>query len=281
MKIDTSLLQSFLSCVESGSVSLAAAALGVTQGAVSQRLQKLEELLGCALLIRAKSGLKLTDAGNKLLRFAHMHRHLESEVLSEINAFQDEVSGTVRIAAYSSVLRSVVIPALAKFLLANKKVSIEFRSFEVPDLEGVLRSGAADFVIADYHFEKVGIKETLLGREKFVVITGAKTPCHEEIYLDHGPNDHATSSFFASQTKRPKVYRRTFMGDVYGIIDGVSAGLGKAVMSQHLVEGRNDVVTVRGYRDYSRDVVLHHFEYPYYPKVWKKVTDALVSSRLL
>lgn len=273
MKIDSILINAFIECAEVGNISLAARRIGITQSAATQRLQKLEELLGVTLFIRQKSGLMLTEAGQKYLKFAKMVSSLEQEVLAEIDGFQDELTGTIRVAAFSSVLRSVVIPSLTKLLLNNKKVTIEFKSYEVVDLEKILLSGSADLVISDYRFKKTGVSEVLLGHEKYVVINSKLNPCGEEIYLDHGPHDNATSSYFNEQSKKPKIYRRTFMGDVYGIIDGVSMGIGKAVMSEHLIKDRGDIQIMKGYKKYHREVILHHFEQPYYSKLWTTVID--------
>ena len=281
MKIDSSLIEAFVLCSESESISIGAKSLGITQSAMTQRIQRLEERLGSSLIIRQKSGLTLTEAGTKLLRYAKVAAQLELETLAEIDAFQDELSGTIRIAAFSSILRSAIIPALTSFLIDNKKVSIEFKSYEVIELENVLMRGGADFVVADYRFQKGGIAETLLGNENYVVINSANNPCSEEIYLDHGPHDNATASFFNFQNKKPKFYRRTFMGDVYGIIDGVASGLGKAVMSEHLIKKRKDIKIVSGYKKYQREVVLHHFEQPYYPKVWEVIIKKLRQAKYL
>jgi hypothetical protein len=56
-----------------------------------------------------------------------------------------------------------------------------------------------------------------------------------EVYLDHYPQDNATEAFFAHQgVTFAKV--RSYMGDVYAILDGVALGLGRAVMSKHMLE---------------------------------------------
>ncbi len=60
--MDTAQLQAFVSTIESGSVSAAAARLHLTQSAVTKRLQALESQLGETLLDRIGRGVQLTDA---------------------------------------------------------------------------------------------------------------------------------------------------------------------------------------------------------------------------
>lgn len=144
----------------------------------------------------------------------------------------------------------------------------------------VLMSSKADMVIMDYEFVSSGVKKEILGYEEFVVIESRKHSTKEEVYLDHGPHDNATEAFFASQKNAPRFYRRSFMGDVYGIIDGVKAGLGKAVMSRHLVQAERDIKIVTGYSKYQRPITLHYFERPYYPKLFNMVLAELSKKKM-
>ena len=57
----------FLKAAETGSITKAALALGYTQAGVSLVVRKIEEECGFHLLIREKNGVRLTDAGARLL----------------------------------------------------------------------------------------------------------------------------------------------------------------------------------------------------------------------
>ena len=61
--------RALMSAVEMGSLKAAAEALGCTQSAVSHMIASLEKELGFRLLRRARSGVKLTDEGERLLPF--------------------------------------------------------------------------------------------------------------------------------------------------------------------------------------------------------------------
>jgi DNA-binding transcriptional LysR family regulator len=59
-------LAAFVAALETGTISDAAEALGLTQSAATKRLQSLERRLGVDLLERGRSGVRPTDAGRLL-----------------------------------------------------------------------------------------------------------------------------------------------------------------------------------------------------------------------
>ena len=61
-------LETFCKAAEAGNFTAAARALGLTQAAVSQRVQALEQLLGVALFDRQGGRVTLTKAGHRLRR---------------------------------------------------------------------------------------------------------------------------------------------------------------------------------------------------------------------
>lgn len=271
MKISNLGLQAFAQTAITLNITQAAKDLGLTQSALSQRIAQLEADLEVTLFIRESRGLKLTSAGERLLRFSSLNQKMEEELLLELKGNKDELAGSLRLAGYSSVLRSILIPALSDFLRRHPKVHIDFQSYEMFELPEILSTARADLIVMDYPWQKKGIQELNLGSEEFVVIESAKHNSPHDIYLDHGPLDNATEEFFKTQARAPKNIRRSFMGDVYGIIDGVKMGLGRAVMSRHLVQGNKHVVVVPGFSKYKRQVTLHYFEQPYYPRLMAQV----------
>lgn len=65
--IDLALLRAFAEVASCGSMTTAASRLHLTQGGVSQRIKRLEDLLGCQLLNRDAHGCHLTAIGKTLL----------------------------------------------------------------------------------------------------------------------------------------------------------------------------------------------------------------------
>jgi DNA-binding transcriptional LysR family regulator len=68
--MDITLIKTFLEVSSTGSFGGAAARLSVSQSAVSLRIQRLEESLGCELFHRSKAGAEQTPAGREFERYA-------------------------------------------------------------------------------------------------------------------------------------------------------------------------------------------------------------------
>lgn len=98
------------------------------------------------------------------------------------------------------------------------------------------------------------------------------------VVLDNDQSDRATELFFSAQGGRPTKYRRSYFGDCYGIIDGVSLGLGRAVMPKHLVESNRKIKIAKGSKPFNVDVVLHHYQQPIYSKLHEAVVSTLTKN---
>lgn len=275
MKLNHLGLMAFAQAAKTLNMTRAAAQLAITQSALSQRIQSLEDDLEIALFTREGRNIQITEAGHRVLRFCESALALEGELVEELRSNSTDLAGPVRIAGFSSVMRSVVIPSLGSFLRKHPKLTPDFQSYEVIELPEVLRTGRADFVILDYELNRSGVEQIVLGLEEYVVIEPRGIKNIPEVFLDHGPHDNATDSFFAEQARAPKVIRRSFMGDVYGIIEGVQIGLGRAVMSKHLIEDTKGITIVGGYKRFTRKVTLHHFTRPFYSRTFTQTRDAL------
>lgn len=79
-----SALQTFLTIIETGSLSRASEKLNLTQSTVTARLQALEDDLGQILLHRHRSGISLTAAGLRLKRYAEAMSDLWRQARQEV-----------------------------------------------------------------------------------------------------------------------------------------------------------------------------------------------------
>ncbi|MEO3387781.1 LysR substrate-binding domain-containing protein [Mesorhizobium sp. CAU 1741] len=125
-------LRVFASAAATQSFALAAVELGVTPGAVSQRIKSLEAALGVALFQRHAQGVRLTEAGQ---RYAQRVRPL----IEQLAAATRETMGPHS----ARSLRVTVLPALAQLWLGPRMA--QFHSLN----EGVTVEIWADPTIVD------------------------------------------------------------------------------------------------------------------------------------
>jgi DNA-binding transcriptional LysR family regulator len=279
MSLSSSQLDAFVAIAKELQFSKAAEKLFVTQSALSQRIKSLEDELELALFIRNPTGLTLTEAGEKLLRYCQIKDQLEEEYIFQTKGpGGDRLGGVLRVAGFSSVMRSVIIPALSPLLREHPTIKWDFMIREMSELPAMLERAEADFIITDYKLDRAHLSGHLLGQEKYVVIESKKYKGPPDLYLDHNQGDLATEAFFKAQKlKNKQKYRRAYMGDVYGILDGVAQGLGRAVMSEHLIKENKNVRIVRGFDGLGFDVFLTHHHQPFYPKIYEAILTQLKS----
>lgn len=274
MSLSSSQLDAFAAVARLGSFSKAAVFLRVTQSALSQRILNLEDELGIMLIVRDPAGLRLTPAGEEMLRYHQMRSSLESEVLGRLKDVTANISGVVRIGGFSSTIRSVVLPAIAPLLSRFPGVRLELVTRELRDLGKLLTSGEVDFLLTTQTPLRSDVVSTVVGAEENVLIESKHHKVLNQQYLDHDTDDMTTSEFLKYNGKSVKV-ARSYLDEVYTIIDGVRMGIGRAVVSRHLVENDGDIRIVKGYKSLKTDIYLQYFQQPYYSKLHEEVIRVL------
>lgn len=117
-------IQAFVAIAESGSISAAARRLDLSTSVVSERLSRLEESLGVALMQRTTRKLTLTEDGTTFLERA---RGILSEVENarvELAERRGGLAGPLRISAPVSFGMLHLGPALYRFMHEHPKVEI-------------------------------------------------------------------------------------------------------------------------------------------------------------
>src|SRR6266508_872509 len=100
---------------ERGSFSGAAEALDYTQSAVSKQVAALEREVGTQLVVREVRPVRLTPAGEALVRHAQTVLRGLAAAEAELEAIAALETGRVRIGTYSSVGATLVVQAVAAF----------------------------------------------------------------------------------------------------------------------------------------------------------------------
>ncbi|MFC9909037.1 LysR substrate-binding domain-containing protein [Streptomyces sp. NPDC059862] len=131
-----------------GSFSAAGRELGCTQPAVSQQMKALEASVGTPLLVRSGREMRLTQAGEALVRHA-------SGILAGLTAAEEEVAaiaglraGRVRLVSFPSGSSALVPSALAALRAAHPGTRVSLEEAEPPKSVELLREGDCDIALA-------------------------------------------------------------------------------------------------------------------------------------
>lgn len=143
--VDVAVARAFLAVVETGSVTLAAKQLHLTQGAISQQLRRLEEMSDQPLFLRAGRGILPTPEGSRLVPAIKQFLSANEQLVAALR--QPAFEGEVRFGVPYDIIGSYVPPILRRFGQAfpNNRVSIICKDTTV--LLEELKSGSLDLAL--------------------------------------------------------------------------------------------------------------------------------------
>lgn len=118
-------LSEFLAIAKHRSIRKAALELGVTPGAISQALQKLERRLAAPLFHRTTRRISLTETGETLLMKVGPAAQLIEASFEETVQSASEPSGTLRLIVERLALRHVIEPILPAFREAWPLIKVD------------------------------------------------------------------------------------------------------------------------------------------------------------
>lgn len=285
MNLPQDQLKAFFEVSRLGSFTKAANYLGITQSALSHRIKNLEVYLETSLFVRATDGIRRTEAGDKLLKYARVQSQIEDEFINDLKASPSVgLSGVLRIGGASTLMWPIVIPALSEFIRANPSVQIEMSVKELTELPSLIQSGQTDIIITCGKINRHQYEEVYLGDEINVLVESKKFNDIPEVYLDHHPHDRTTIEYLKINDDKIPRLKRSYYDNINGILAATEAGLGRAVIPFHLLREYKSLRVVRGERKLKVPVYLCFLKQPFYSKlhlaaleVIKKDVPALLS----
>lgn len=280
MKVDLQSrnFEAFLMTAKTLHFAKAAELLYISASALSQRISALEFQLQSKLFKRNSSEVSITDTGLRLLRYCQEVKALQEEMLRDVGGNQ-KLGGTVMLAAFSSVSRSFLMPALRDLQHQNSELDVHFCVAHLQDMHEMLTRGKVDFIVVQDLIAKAGYQHILLGYEHNVLVESVSAPGNADIFLDHNQADDFTERFllrFDGVLGKP--LRRRFCDDIYGILDGVRLGLGRGVVPRHLITPEMGLRIVAEYdQDWVTPVFLQFPHKDYYSAPIRSVRDTLLA----
>lgn len=144
--LDLDLIRTFVAVADSGSMTVAANLLHMTQGAVSQQVKRLEDVLDCLLFVRKTRKLELSHQGEQFLVKARQLLRLNDEIWNDMTG--QPLRGALRVGVpYDLVTR--LAPAMKAFAEAHPHVDISLECAASPALSEAVNSGHVDVSLVE------------------------------------------------------------------------------------------------------------------------------------
>ncbi len=286
--IDYDALRAIQAVIEFQSFELAAHDLGITQSAVTQRIQNFESYLGMKLLVR-KSPYKSTPKGKIYLSLLRKVSALEQEVIES-----EKEKPLVKIAINRDSLDLFFLEVLSDPSIA-KNITLQIIADDQEFTLKHLKSGQVDMCISSTSKPLPKHTSIHLGDMKYALV------CSKEFYQDYfkkGVNKTSLASSPLVVFDRNDKVQHIYLKEVYGIENTLHVNLMPSIPSfkraiiggfgygllplidihKELKQGK--LVLMNPKKDYSIPLYLHQWEYKKdYIKLLNEVI--LKSSKLL
>jgi DNA-binding transcriptional LysR family regulator len=145
--MDIRQLRYFSAVAEDGSFTTAARRLHVSQPALSQQIKVLERGLGVPLLVRSCTPVRLTPAGEQLLRHAYRVMRAADDAEDAVRSYGTARTGRLRVGVVVAGLYDILHPVLSE--LREKVPDARFPVVQLgsPDQLTAVRRGDVDVVL--------------------------------------------------------------------------------------------------------------------------------------
>lgn len=239
---------------ELGSLTRAAEALDSTQSRISHILRELEEDFGFSLMQRSRGGIRLTEAGERLLPLMKAILEKQQELEALAADIREADAGIVRLGVFSSVAVQWLPGMLQAFQTTHPRAEIQILSGDYDDLDRWLRDGSLDLGFITLPAPE-GMRVIPLTVDPLVAILprGHRLAGYEAV-----PTQELRTEPFISlrQSSNHDIHRaldkagvqphiRYATRDDYALIAMVQQGLGVSIVPELLIGNRRESIEVR------------------------------------
>lgn len=219
-------LRAFVEVAAHENFGHAAEALSVTQGALSRRIQKLEEIIGDKLLNRTSRHVELTRVGAAFLPSAkRVVRHMD-RAMSDLYDFVDTRAGVVSVSSTRTVASTVMPRAVARLRELHPDSRIRILDGIGNVAHDFVVSGEAEFgvVMTDRVYQGVSVEKII--DDPYVLAMHQNHPLAEHKSLTWTDLKDQTVFRMAPSTGNGRV--------LVGVLDQYGISLDWAVEAQHV-----------------------------------------------
>jgi DNA-binding transcriptional LysR family regulator len=237
-------LEVFHAVAETGSVSLGAERLMVSQPAVSKQIKGLERQLDVRLFDRHPKGVRLTDAGRLLQGYARRIFALTQEARAALDDLSSLRSGSLAIGAGPTVGIYLLPRVMVHFRQRFPGIRLRIETAGPEVLREQLSDGLLDLVLTESVIDDPALESTAFASDVLVPVASSAHPFAKSQVVS--PKAFCAEPFIARETSSPggSLVERTLasrgfriepyltLASTEAIKQAVTAGLGVTMLSR-------------------------------------------------
>lgn len=254
--MDTKKVQALLAAIDLGSLTSAASELGYTQSGLTHMMNSLETELGLTLLLRGKSGVRLSPAGQELLPELRSLADAADALDLAAEQLRQRNCSTLRLGAYSSIARHWVPQIMAEYRKVCPDTQVSLIMDGLVELYSAVRDDQLDCIMTSYDESLAqGFGWIPLWEDELVAVLPESFPLEGDVmpverfdesqFLmpSQGADTYILPIFAASPRKIGPHIITTNLDDE-SIVSMVEHGLGVSLLSRLVVKGMSYQVKI-------------------------------------
>lgn len=237
----------FHAVARAGSISGGAAAVRVSQPAVSKQISELETALGVRLLERMPRGCRLTEAGQILDDYAGRWTELEEDAARALEEYRGLKCGRLSIGASLTIGAYLLPRVLAEYHRLHPRIELQVRTENTRQIQTALLDGSLELGLTEGPLDSAKLESKVFFEDELVVIAPAKHPllkrsaitarelCREPLIVrEQGSGTRAVFEQ-ALRRKGVKLTPLLALSSPEAIKGSVACGMGLAIVSRLIV----------------------------------------------
>lgn len=166
----------FHAVARAGGISRAAAAVRISQPAISKQIAELEDALGVRLLERLPRGCRLTGAGTILANYAQRWLSLENDAARAIEEYRGLKRGRLAVGASMTIGGYLLPRAVADFHRRFPEIELHLEIANTEHIQQALVSGSIELGLTEGLIESDELKSTVFFQDELIAIAPAGHP---------------------------------------------------------------------------------------------------------
>lgn len=268
---------------ETRNITKAAERLFTTQSALTKRIQKLEEELGCELFIRSRKGVLFTPVAERILPYVRQVSDSMDRIRSQVAIYRKEVAGTLKLGVSINFARYRLADVLKGFMDKYPNVDIHVSTMQSTNLYQSLVKNEISIAIVRGSF-KWNEGMVTLSEEPVCLVTArehAGEPLNSHPYIGR----HTDAGFYdkiqlwRAENGCQESRTNLWVDDIGSCLEMVSRGIGWSILPEICLKQFDGQITPLYFKDgtpFTRSShILYKHDYFELPQVKKFIQEVL------
>jgi DNA-binding transcriptional LysR family regulator len=181
--MDLDRLRSLVAVSDAGAITAAASRLGLTQPALTRRIQQLEEEFGAELFSRSRKGARLTELGALVDQEARLLIDRYDSLKAEVASLQSVEGGTVRIGGGATAVSFVLPDAIAHFQRDFPGVHFHVKEASSSEIANDVATGRLELGLVTLPVRTADLEIRPLVEDEIVLIAARDNPIADSKHI--------------------------------------------------------------------------------------------------